>query len=387
MEKPTIVFVYISIVVFLFGNGLTCTTSQRSATTSSVVVSDVHNYREVARQYLTLSEEPKEILFLNDNQGWSYSSHFLYVTRDGGNSWDKVSGNFAAGTGTIKSIRFLNERRGVVVVQEKERSSIQSTASFWQTTDGGKSWRRDQIRGVEIANVIGLDDRFYAFGSKQLGKGICFGPALYSSSSSSTEGWLDEFREFSIESNGECPNLMLMGLSGDKGGPLHVLRSDLNVYERSSGTSGWTKIRDYNREDDQSVIKGFGDASHGFWYLLSKDSEEGTEGTLVVDRPGTELRKTQRVASIFNAGIREGESFLIAGGKFGGKAGKKAEASVHGVLWKLNEDGSLIEILSEQDDTEFLSLAMSSTGSNIWLLGEHGLLIKLTEEHRQNKER
>ncbi|MBP6004681.1 MAG: hypothetical protein KA746_14720 [Pyrinomonadaceae bacterium] len=95
---------------------------------------------------LNTPEDINEIYFRNENNGYLVAGRKMFITRDGGRTWQETrifgTGQFSNGTPEFLSIRFADKKRGVVVgsILNKEGDVIDSLAM--KTEDGGESWQR-----------------------------------------------------------------------------------------------------------------------------------------------------------------------------------------------------------------------------------------------------
>jgi hypothetical protein len=77
----------------------------------------------------------------------SRPSDYMYLSRDGGNSWQFYQEN------SLRSFQFLDERNGVAIkstdfVYNWEDDKIASRGILFKTSDGGKTW--DEVSNMEI---------------------------------------------------------------------------------------------------------------------------------------------------------------------------------------------------------------------------------------------
>lgn len=98
---------------------------------------------------LGVNDNINEVYFRNDDNGYLIAGRKMFITRDGGRSWQETriyrTGEFGSGTPEFLSIRFSDKRRGYVVGSVLRRSGnedIVVDSLLMRTEDGGDSWHR-----------------------------------------------------------------------------------------------------------------------------------------------------------------------------------------------------------------------------------------------------
>ncbi len=173
-----------------------------------------------------------EIYFRNKDNGYLVAGRRLFITRDGGRSWQENQiyrpGEFGPGTPEFLSIRFSDKNRGYVVGSMLRRSGnedIVIDSLLMRTEDGGDSWER-----------ISLPTKFELF---------------HLDFSGNSHGWIvgdqgvilattDEGRTWRKQESGVTRALFDVRFRGDKrgvavGGGGTILRTE-------NGGSSWQKI-------------------------------------------------------------------------------------------------------------------------------------------------
>lgn len=87
-----------------------------------------------------------EIFFRNEDNGYLVTGKKMFVTKNGGRSWDELlvyaPGDFKNGTPEFLSIRFTDKKRGFVVGSVLNSKDQVVDSLVLQTTDGGETWSR-----------------------------------------------------------------------------------------------------------------------------------------------------------------------------------------------------------------------------------------------------
>jgi photosystem II stability/assembly factor-like uncharacterized protein len=98
---------------------------------------------------LNTSEDINEIYFRNDDDGYLVAGRKMFVTSNGGRSWQETTlvrqGEIRSGTPEFLSIRFADRKRGLAIgsiwrKQGKEDVIVDSLVM--RTEDGGSTWQR-----------------------------------------------------------------------------------------------------------------------------------------------------------------------------------------------------------------------------------------------------
>ncbi len=98
---------------------------------------------------LRTDETINEIYFRNDNNGYLVAGRLMFITRDGGRSWQETrifrAADFAGTSPEFNSIRFANKNNGYVIGSVIKRSGSEEVvvdSLLMVTADGGDTWSR-----------------------------------------------------------------------------------------------------------------------------------------------------------------------------------------------------------------------------------------------------
>jgi len=113
------------------------------------LASTVDGGRTWAKFPIDTTENISEIYFRNDDNGYLVAGQKMFITRDGGKSWQDIriyrSDEFGAGRPDFLSIRFTDKKRGYVVGSVQRKSGddeVVVDSLLMRTEDGGDTWRR-----------------------------------------------------------------------------------------------------------------------------------------------------------------------------------------------------------------------------------------------------
>jgi photosystem II stability/assembly factor-like uncharacterized protein len=110
------------------------------------------------------------VFFLDENRGWVVGSKgTLLVTLDGGITWQQKS---AETTDVLRDIYFVDDQNGWLVCEKNVydlKEKDEARTYLMQTTDGGKHWKRINIRDIDVdirllRAVFSRGGRGWAFG-------------------------------------------------------------------------------------------------------------------------------------------------------------------------------------------------------------------------------
>lgn len=102
--------------------------------------------RNWTKKNLGMTEIINEIYFRNDDNGYLVAGKKMFITRNGGNTWEETqiykSTQFRNGTPEFLSIRFADKKRGIVIgsILNKQERVVDSLVM--RTEDGGETWQR-----------------------------------------------------------------------------------------------------------------------------------------------------------------------------------------------------------------------------------------------------
>ena len=95
---------------------------------------------------LNISENINEIYFRNDTNGYLVAGRLVFITQDGGRTWQESriyrSANFRGGTPELISIRFSDKKRGLAIGSILNKNDEVIESLVMKTDDGGDSWSR-----------------------------------------------------------------------------------------------------------------------------------------------------------------------------------------------------------------------------------------------------
>ncbi len=95
---------------------------------------------------LNTTENINEIYFRNESNGYLVAGRLLFITQDGGKTWQETriykSASFRSGTPELISIRFSDKKRGLAIgsILNKDDEVVESL--LMKTDDGGDTWSR-----------------------------------------------------------------------------------------------------------------------------------------------------------------------------------------------------------------------------------------------------
>jgi photosystem II stability/assembly factor-like uncharacterized protein len=101
------------------------------------------------RYDLGANDNINEIYFRNEDNGYLIAGRKMFITHDGGRSWQETrifrTGEFGQGTPEFLAIRFSDKKRGYVVgsvLRKSGSEDIVVDSLLMRTEDGGETWRR-----------------------------------------------------------------------------------------------------------------------------------------------------------------------------------------------------------------------------------------------------
>jgi photosystem II stability/assembly factor-like uncharacterized protein len=102
--------------------------------------------RSWSQKNLDTTETINEIYFRDDENGYLVAGRKMFITKDGGNSWQEIqiykTGQFRNGTPEFLSIRFSNRKRGIVIGSILNKQDRVVDSLVMRTEDGGETWQR-----------------------------------------------------------------------------------------------------------------------------------------------------------------------------------------------------------------------------------------------------
>ena len=98
---------------------------------------------------LNTDEDINEIYFRNDDNGYLVAGKLLFITKDGGRTWQQTAiyrpGEFKPGTPEFLSIRFADKKIGIVIGSILNAAGNVIDSLVFRTQDGGENWQRIRV--------------------------------------------------------------------------------------------------------------------------------------------------------------------------------------------------------------------------------------------------
>ncbi|MDQ6785404.1 MAG: YCF48-related protein [Acidobacteriota bacterium] len=109
-------------------------------------------------QNLNTDENINEIYFRNDNNGYLVAGKKMFITKDGGRTWQEIkiykTGDFKNLTPEFLSIRFPDKKLGFVIGSLLNKNDEVVDSLVMRTNDGGETWSRSTIsQKVELYHL------------------------------------------------------------------------------------------------------------------------------------------------------------------------------------------------------------------------------------------
>jgi photosystem II stability/assembly factor-like uncharacterized protein len=102
--------------------------------------------RNWTKKDIGASDTINEVYFRNDENGYLVAGRRMFITRDGGASWQETQinrpGEFRNATPEYLSIRFADKRRGIVVGSLLNKQNRVIDSLVMRTENGGETWKR-----------------------------------------------------------------------------------------------------------------------------------------------------------------------------------------------------------------------------------------------------
>jgi len=215
---------------------------------------------------LNTTENINEIYFRNDDNGYLVAGRKMFITRDGGRSWQETriyrASEFGTGTPEFLSIRFSDKKRGYVIGSVLRRSGndeIVVDSLLMRTTDGGETWQRIPVPSK--TELFHLDFSGNSRGWIVGDKGLIL----------ATE---DEGSTWKIQNSGVTRELYNVDFRNDRDG--YAVGSSGTILRTEDGGLNWEKVSSAFNET-----------------LMRVDFADDKNGT-VVGHGGTILRSSDR---------------------------------------------------------------------------------------------
>lgn len=98
---------------------------------------------------LNITDSINEVYFRSDKDGFVVAGRKLFITRDGGQTWQDIrpyrTGEFGSGTPEFLSVKFSDKNRGYIigsVLRGSGDDAVVVDSLLLRTEDGGDTWRR-----------------------------------------------------------------------------------------------------------------------------------------------------------------------------------------------------------------------------------------------------
>src|SRR5215813_5778465 len=95
----------------------------------------------------------RSVFFINAERGWAAGGKGTVLsTEDGGKTW-KIT--FTSFDDVVRDVFFIDEKNGWLVVEANQyrlKTSEDPRAYLMKTSDGGKNWKRVELKGTDLVN-------------------------------------------------------------------------------------------------------------------------------------------------------------------------------------------------------------------------------------------
>ncbi len=102
--------------------------------------------RNWTKQNIKTTENINEIYFRNDDNGYLVAGKKMFITRDGGNTWNETiiyrATDFKNASPEFLSIRFADKKRGIIIGSLHNRREEVIDSLVMRTENGGETWNR-----------------------------------------------------------------------------------------------------------------------------------------------------------------------------------------------------------------------------------------------------
>jgi photosystem II stability/assembly factor-like uncharacterized protein len=214
-------------------------------------------------QEIATDDTINEIFFRNSDNGYLVTGKKMFVTKNGGRSWDEIAvyrpGDFKNGTPEFLSIRFTDKKRGFVVGSVLNSKEEVVDSLVLQTMDGGETWSR--IIVPSKAELFHLDFNGSSHGWIVGDKGLIL---------ATTDGGAS----WHVQSSGTDRALYNVDFRDDKEG--YVVGGGGTILRTEDGGRNWEKVK--TNFPDTFLRVNFADDKNGW----------------IVGRNGTILRSSDR---------------------------------------------------------------------------------------------
>lgn len=99
-----------------------------------------------SKYFLNTDQNINEIYFRNDDNGYLVAGRLLFMTQDGGRTWQETriyrTSDFKNGSPELISIRFSDKKRGLAIGSIVNKNDEIIDSLVMKTDDGGETWTR-----------------------------------------------------------------------------------------------------------------------------------------------------------------------------------------------------------------------------------------------------
>lgn len=334
------------------------------------------------------AENLQRAQFLNQADGWVSSDRSLFMTNDGGKTWDRLNFNLPD-DGRIGSFFFLSRQNGwVAVVREigTEQNGVSYASRLIVTSDGGKTWTErnhfNQETEVEVLRFLNTKVGFVA-GLRMVRARVRYPEMFLARTDDGGTTWRDisadakkAITDASGGSNDYVADLVFTSQSYIK-----ILTAFGRIITSGDSGKSWKLMNQFRDERPQTGYQKLVLHDETTAVLSGTISQEGIWGDLILQdtRDGWATYEINNLA-VFDLEFLSPDVIVAAGGAFTGYSRSGSEYNgrlLPGVILRSNDGGkNWLEIYRSKANRPIMDVIKIGPGQ-LYAVGNDGAFLRL----------
>ena len=326
--------------------------------------------------------------FLNQANGWISSRRSLFMTNDGGKTWEKLRLSLPK-DGRIGSFFFVSQQNGwVAIVREmsSEQNGVSYASRLSVTSDGGKTWTERNHFGqeVEVEVLRFLNTKVgFAAGLRMVQTRVSYPEMFLARTENGGTTWGDVSSEAKRAITGAAgsSNDHVVDVISTSQGYVSVLTAFGRIITSSDSGKSWRQLNQFLDERPQTGYQKLVLYDERLAVLSGTISQEGIWGDLILQdtREGWTTYEINNLA-LFDLEFLSRDLIVAAGGAFTGYGKSSSEYNgrlLPGVILRSTDGGKTwLEIYRSKSNLPIIDVI--AVGANqLYAIGNEGTFLKL----------
>jgi photosystem II stability/assembly factor-like uncharacterized protein len=326
-------------------------------------------------------EDLASVFFLDENHGWAGTRDTLYSTTDGGKSWRRIEIRISK-TALVKKIVFTSQNDGWAVVQDQSSDPLKYDANhFWlmRSVDGGNTWTTKQDSKDSVVNELRFADKSegWFIGTKYTGIKPLRGQDFIFHTTDGGEHWVDVSEPLN-QMIGNLPlKLGFTDISPATQLTASVIMSEGNVFTTNDGGRHWQAVSVTIDDFSHVCFCHIGETdNHGIWLGGWRDDRRSLLGMVAWKEADTWREYLLAGVSFLDLLFVSRDGILTSGSTTPNQQGYTEQREA--VVTYSADRGATWSFVYRNPKAKRINAISAVDSNHVWAVGDDGLILRLT---------